>query len=164
MCTLEQAVKFIDSESSVEEKMPSLQRFFDGAHRKEFIPPLEELISQYYMDMSIADKLPYVGCMRDILVSNRFGLPAQHALVLAHLVVVSSTIEPTPKVTSDSTFLCAKIMRDEFTLFAYKILVAHMITAAFPHLSLPTYGRTLRYWKKWAGFCPPLGSHTFLKG
>jgi len=155
MCTLEQAVKFIDSESSVEEKMPSLQRFFDGAHRKEFIPPLEELISQYYMDMSIADKLPYVGCMRDILVSNRFGLPAQHALVLAHLVVVSSTIEPTPKVTSDSTFLCAKIMRDEFTLFAYKILVAHMITAAFP-TPLITYLRAyIKILEEMGGVLPP---------
>ena len=132
MCTLEQAVKFVDNESFLEEKMPPLQKFFDGTPRKEYISPLEGLIAQYYVDMNIADKLPYVGCMRDILASGRFKLPAQHALVLAHLVVVSSTMEATQKVTSDSTFLCAKIMRDEFTLFVYKILVAHMITAAFP--------------------------------
>jgi hypothetical protein len=134
LLTLEMTVKFVDQKSFLEERMPNLGLFIAAApamhpHR---ITELEGLISRYYMDMNIADKLPNVGYVRDTLKSGRFNLPDPYALALAHLVVVSATMQATEKTTSDATFLCAKIMRDEFTLFVYRVLVAHMITAAFP--------------------------------
>jgi hypothetical protein len=133
LLTLEMTVKFVDQTSFLEERMPNLGLFTAApALPPSRIIELEGLIARYYMDMGIADKLPNVGYVRDTLKGSRFNLPDPYALALAHLVVVSATLQATEKTTSDATFLCAKIMRDEFTLFVYRVLVAHMITAAFP--------------------------------
>jgi hypothetical protein len=157
MLTLERVVKFVDQTSFLEERMPNLGLFLISPKGpiKDAVSPLEGLIGQYYMDMNIADKLPNVGYVRDVLTSKRFNVPDPYALALAHLVVVSSIVTPTQKTTSDATFLCAKIMRDDFSLFAYKILVAHMITAAFPAPLVEYLGAYIAALEGMGGVLPP---------
>jgi hypothetical protein len=134
MLNLERAVKFVDNTSFLEERMPDLGVFVtcNQPIPHESIVGLEAMISQYYTDMNIADRLPNVGYVRSVLKSDRFNIQEPYSLILAHLITISNTLQPTEKTKSDATFLCAKILRDEFTLFVYKILVAHLITAAFP--------------------------------
>lgn len=93
---------------------------------------LEMWISSYYTDMGIADKIANVGYIRNVLVSRRFDIPDPFAVVIAHLIVVSNTLEPTEKVKSDATYLCARILRDDFTTLVHILIAVNLITAAFP--------------------------------
>lgn len=157
MLNLERAVKFIDNDAFIEERMPPLGVFIATQLtplREDTHKHLSFLISRFYTQMNIADRLPHVGYLRGVLMA-RFAVPDPYALVLAHLIVVSSVICPTPKIASDATFLCAKVLRDEFTVFAYRVLVAHTITAAFPESLIAYLSTYVASLESMGGILPP---------
>jgi hypothetical protein len=158
MLNLGRAVKFIDNDAFIEERMPHLGLFICD----QLVPPdvesakhLSYLIARFYTQMNIADRLPNVGYVRAVLSSHRFNLPDAYALVLAHLLVISSVVGATPKIASDATFLCAKVLRDEFTVFAYRVLVAHSITAAFPESLIAYLTTYIANLESMGGVLPP---------
>jgi len=134
LANLNKVVELIDQDAFREESVPDVGKLV--AQLATISPQatieLEMWISSYYTDMGISDKIANVGYIRNVLVSRRFDIPDPFAVVIAHLIVVSNTLEPTEKVKSDATYLCARILRDDFTALVHILIAANLITAAFP--------------------------------